>query len=320
MSAATLEQQLQTFIQHLAIERNLSEHTLSNYSRDCRKLIQWCEHRELIALTAIDAGHVRSCLRDLHSGGLQSRSLQRWLSSIRTFFNFAVRRKWITHNPAQGITAPKSPRRLPKTLDADQVGHLLDIAGDDWLTVRDRAMLELFYSSGLRLSELVNLDIAQLDSAEAVVRVTGKGRVERQLPVGSFAMKALGQWLGVRARHPAARDNPALFISQRGNRLAARTVQQRIRHWSQQQGLPEHVHPHMLRHSFASHMLESSGDLRAVQELLGHANLTTTQIYTHLDFQHLAKVYDAAHPRAQKRSGAEKAPPTLPPDSGKDAE
>lgn len=300
MAAAVFEREIEAFLRHLAVERNLSPHTLEHYSRDCRRFADWCADHQLVALDNIDSHQMRAALAQLHRQGLGGRSLGRWLSSLRTFFHFAIREKWLAHNPALGVRAPKSPRKLPKTLDADSAGHFVALTGDDPLALRDRAILELFYSSGLRLSELVALDVTHLDLGDARVRVLGKGRKERELPVGSHAISALRAWLEAR-RGLASRDCTALFVSQRGGRLSARAIQDRFHKLSVGQGMASRIHPHMLRHSFASHLLESSGDLRAVQELLGHANLSTTQIYTHLDFQHLAKVYDSAHPRARKK-------------------
>ncbi len=298
--AVAFEREIDSFLRHLATERNLSPQTLEHYGRDCRRFALWCADQGIDSLASIDSHQVRGALAHLHRQGLGGRSLQRWLSSLRTFFQFAIREKWLGHNPAIGLRAPKSGRKLPATLDADDAGRFVAVTGDEPLQCRDRAMLELFYSSGLRLSELAGLNVEHLDLGEATVRVLGKGRKERQLPVGSHALAALRQWLPVRAS--VAKDgDPALFVSQRGGRLTARAIQDRFHKLSIQQGMNTRVHPHMLRHSFASHLLESSGDLRAVQELLGHANLSTTQVYTHLDFQHLAKVYDSAHPRARKK-------------------
>jgi integrase/recombinase XerC len=221
---------------------------------------------------------------------------------VRAFYGFLVRAGLASSNPAVHVQAPKPSRRLPATLDADQVASLLKLDGDDDLAVRDRAILELFYSSGLRLAELVGLNVGDVDMKDHTVRVTGKGSKARILPVGRLALAALDRWL---AQRPSMAKGgvTAMFLSRRGTRLAARSVQARIDYWSRRRGTPVHVHPHMLRHSFASHMLESSGDLRAVQELLGHSSLSTTQVYTHLDFQHLATTYDRAHPRARRRSG-----------------
>lgn len=300
MATVLFAAEIQAFIQHLGVERNLSPHTLEHYARDCTRFASWCTQHGVNALQSIDSQHVRSAMAQLHRQGLGGRSLQRWLSSLRTFFHFAIRRKWLAHNPALGVRAPKSPRALPKTLDADEASRFVDLAGDSWLNLRDHAMLELFYSSGLRLSELVNLELPALDLVEANLRVTGKGGKERQLPIGSHALAAINRWLPVRATM-AEPGCLALFVSQRGTRLSPRGIQQRFYKLSISQSMQSRIHPHMLRHSFASHLLESSGDLRAVQELLGHANLSTTQIYTHLDFQHLAKVYDSAHPRARKK-------------------
>lgn len=299
MAAALFSTQLDAFSDYLS-QRNLSPHTIEAYLRDCRKLARWCSNQGIDDLARLDGQHIRSCTAWLHRQGAGGRSLQRWLSSLRAFFNFAIRRQWLKYNPAAGIPAPKSVPRLPKTLDADATARFVTIEGNDWIDCRDRAILELFYSSGLRLSELVNLDLGHLNLREATVTVIGKGRKERQVPVGARAMEALGLWLK-RRQEKATPDNRALFVSSRGGRLAARSIQERFYRHSAGRAMDQRVHPHMLRHSFASHLLESSGDLRAVQELLGHANLTTTQIYTHLDFQHLAQVYDKAHPRAKKK-------------------
>lgn len=300
MAESLFTSQLQAFAEHLAVERNLSPMTVANYLRDCERLAKWCAAHNIQTLNTLDSQHIRSCLAALHQSGLGGKSLQRWLCALRSFFRFAIRRGWIKANPAIAIGAPKSKHTLPKALDVDEAGRFVQFEGADWLSARDRAIVELFYSSGLRLNELVSLDIEGIDLGEASLRVLGKGRKERLLPIGSHARNALLQWLQVRDQY-ANEGCRALFVSKRGGRLAARSVQDRLHKLSVRQGMQERIHPHMLRHSFASHVLESSGDLRAVQELLGHANLSTTQIYTHLDFQHLAKVYDSAHPRAQKK-------------------
>ena len=279
--------------------RNLSIHTLKNYQRDLNKLIAYCDAQSIEHWTALDEQHIRQHVSQCHRKGLSGKSLQRALSSMRTFFAYLIEQGVLKFNPAKQVKAPRSARKLPQTLDVDRVGQLLTINGSDDLAIRDKAILELFYSSGLRLSELTGLNINSLLSANEV-KVTGKGNKERILPVGRKAVEALQQWLAI--RHKLSNENEtALFVSQKGSRLSPRSVQQRLRHWVLKQGLDTHVHPHMLRHSFASHVLESSGDLRAVQELLGHADISTTQIYTHLDFQHLAKVYDRAHPRARSK-------------------
>jgi integrase/recombinase XerC len=248
----------------------------------------------------LDSYAVRRFAAESHRRGLGPRSVARRLSAVRTFLNYLVEMGHVGSNAGVHVQAPKPPRRLPNTLDADQVASLLAISGDDLLTLRDRAVLELFYSSGLRLAELVGLDVGDVDVADRTVRVTGKGSKTRVVPVGKQALSALHDWLAVRPE-VAPLGEQAMFLSRGGQRLSHRSVQSRINHWARRQGARTRVHPHMLRHSFATHLLESSGNLRAVQELLGHASLSTTQVYTHLDFQHLAQVYDQAHPRARKR-------------------
>ncbi|MEJ2433630.1 MAG: tyrosine recombinase XerC [Pseudolabrys sp.] len=288
------------FIAKLRDERRLSPNTQLSYRRDLARFCEFCRTQSVGAWRDLTEHTVRAFVAWRHRGGLGGRSLQRELSSLRSFFDYLIEEGLAGHNPARAVRAPKSPRRLPKTLDVDQSARLMEIPGDDELALRDRAMLELFYASGLRLSELVGLDLADIDLREALVRVTGKGRKVREVPVGRFAIAALRAWLARRADLVKAGE-PALFVSRGGARISRRNVQQRLRQWAQRQGIDVRVHPHMLRHSFASHLLESSGDLRAVQELLGHADIATTQVYTHLDFQHLANVYDRAHPRARKK-------------------
>jgi integrase/recombinase XerC len=292
---------LQRFQTKLRIERRLSPHTLKNYQRDLDNLCRFCDQQSIDDWPAIDEQHVRQYVSQRHRQGLSGKSLQRELSAFRTFFRFLITEGLIKYNPAAEVQAPKSRRKLPDTLDVDKVKRLVEIKGDKPLTVRDRAILELFYSSGLRLSELLNLDLADIDQQEGLVQVTGKGNKTRRIPIGRHALTALAQWLKVR-NDLVANDESAIFVSQQGRRLSARTVQKRIKDWALKQGIDVRVYPHLLRHSFASHVLESSQDLRAVQELLGHADISTTQIYTHLDFQHLASVYDKAHPRARKKS------------------
>jgi len=236
----------------------------------------------------------------LHGRGLQGRSLARALSAWRTFFRYLARDHRFRCNPFQGIRAPKSAKTLPKALSPDEAVRLVALTGDEVLTVRDRAMLELFYSSGLRLSELTRLNVADVNFSDETVRVLGKGNKTRVVPVGACARQALQAWLALRAGL-APVEETALFVDQRGRPMSQRTVQRRVATWATRQGITQHVHPHMLRHSFASHVLQSSGDLRAVQEMLGHASISTTQVYTHLDYQYLAKAYDAAHPRAKKK-------------------
>jgi len=302
---STLPEQLARFEEHLRSERRLSPYTVQSYGRDLQKLADWCQRQQQSDLSRLNSQHIRLCLSELHRQGLGGRSLQRWLSSLRTFFNYALKQQWVKTNPCAGLNAPKSPKKLPRTLDVDQATQFVSTPGDSWIDCRDHAIIELFYSSGLRLSELISLDLVDIDFADQIVRVTGKGSKTRQVPIGSHAIKALRQWLKRRQENQSDTDQEAVFISARGKRIAPRTVQERLRLISLQQGMQGKVHPHMLRHSFASHLLESSGDLRAIQELLGHANLSTTQIYTHLDFQHLSKIYDQAHPRAKRKSDPE---------------
>ncbi len=293
--------QLASFSQHIDTAKNLSPLTTKSYLRDLSRLQSLLEDQAIETLSDIDTQHVRSALATLHKNGLSSASLQRWLSSVRTFFRYAMLKQWLGNNPADGIQAPSKAKKLPKLMDADQAAQLVNIAEDDWHSLRDRALLELLYSSGLRLAEIANVDIDDIHSDEATVRVTGKGNKTRLVPVGSCALTAIRHWLKVRNAR-AFENEKALFISQRGRRISHRAIQQRVKLIAKQQGISQPINPHMLRHSFASHMLESSGDLRGVQELLGHANLSTTQVYTHLDFQHLAKTYDRAHPRAHSQS------------------
>ena len=280
-----------------------SAHTISNYRRDLKQLVTFCEENaHLTRWQQLNHQIIRGFVIWRHQQGLSGRSLQRELSSLRSFFSFLITQDVLDHNPAQGVRAPKSGKRLPKNLDIEQTEQLLKINQSDPLALRDMAIMELFYSSGLRLAELVSLNIDSIDLNAASVIVIGKDRKERRVPVSSKALEAIGRWLDVRKKLlKGEADQPALFLSNRGQRLSPRAVQVRVKQWAKHQGLNVPVHPHMLRHSFASHILESSGDLRAVQELLGHADIATTQIYTHLDFQHLAKVYDSAHPRARKR-------------------
>jgi integrase/recombinase XerC len=292
--------QCDDFFRSLASERRLSPHTLSNYRHDLALLTAYCDAHDIGQWSGIDAARARAFAAQLHRQGRSGRSIARTLSAVRSLYRYLLRRGECPHNPFAGLRAPKSGRRLPKALSVEQAARLLEIDGRAPLALRDRALLELFYSSGLRLAELVALDLDRLDLADGTVTVTGKGAKTRIVPVGNKARAALHAWLGVRAALAASGER-ALFLGRNGRRLGARAVQARVRQWAARQGLATHVHPHMLRHSFASHLLESSGDLRAVQELLGHADLSTTQVYTHLDFQHLAKVYDAAHPRARRK-------------------
>lgn len=289
------------FCAHLANERRASEHTVANYRRDLHAAAALFAEAGLQEWRAIDTHAVRAAVASRHRQGLAASSLARFLSSLRSFYVWLLREKLVEHNPAVGVRAPKQQRPLPKTVDVDQIAQLLDDDSTDPFAIRDVAIMEVFYSSGLRLAELVALDINSIDRNAGELRVTGKGNKQRYLPVGRKALDALSAWLTIRGDWVAV-DEPALFVSRRGTRLARSSVARRLSLWAQRRGLDSHLHPHKLRHSFATHMLESSSDLRAVQELLGHADIGTTQIYTHLDFQHLAAVYDAAHPRARRQS------------------
>ena len=291
---------IDAFLERLRTERRLSSHTLAAYRRDLDALVEYCSYDDVATWSELDVYHVRRFAAQCYRQGLSARSIARRLSAVRGFLSELVETGAVKSNVATHVQAPKPAKRLPATLDADQVANLLELSGDDELTIRDRAMLELFYSSGLRLAELVGLDVDDIDHDDQVVRVTGKGSKSRVVPVGRFALEAVREWLRLRSRFAAAGER-AMFVSRRGTRLAMRTVQSRIKHWATVRGTTTHVHPHMLRHSFATHLLESSGDLRAVQELLGHSSISTTQVYTHLDFQHLAHIYDQAHPRARRR-------------------
>ena len=296
-ASADLLQQFEDYLQH---EKRYSPHTLSGYKRDLKQFSEWLIAKDNDSILTADSLSIRNWVASLHRQGMGGKTLQRKLSSLRSFYQYLVRNHYLKNNPAVDIRAPKSARTLPKTLDPDTLTQLLAIKSNDILAVRDCAIMELFYSSGLRLSELVDLDIDSIDLQECTLRAIGKGNKTRVLPIGKKAVDALNIWLRRRA-DMAHSEEISLFVSKRGTRISTRSVQQRLDYWRKKQGLEQHIHPHKLRHSFASHILESSGDLRAVQELLGHADISTTQIYTHLDFQHLAKVYDKAHPRARKK-------------------
>jgi integrase/recombinase XerC len=296
------------FLLHLAHERRMSMHTISAYRHDLLRLAEFCTSRGHAQWSALSNREVRGFAAAEHNGGISPRSIQRRLSAVRTFFEYLQRESAATTNPAIEVRAPKLKKRLPTTLDADQMGRLLDFRADDSLAARDKAIMELFYSSGLRLSELTGLDLGALDLTDRTVRVNGKGNKTRIVPIGRQAIDALKSWLKERAQLKGLaadqRITGAVFVGRNGHRLSVRAVQLRVAGRARRQGLSMHVHPHMFRHSFATHLLESSGDLRGVQELLGHADIGTTQIYTHVDFNHLATVYENAHPRAKRRRGA----------------
>ena len=298
MTDTSLTPAVTRFLRYLGVERQLSPITLLNYQRQLDAVIEMACAMGLQNWQQCDAAMVRSFATRSRRKGLGAASLALRLSALRSFFDWMVSQGELPANPAKGVAAPKAPRHLPKNIDVDDVNRLLDIDLNDPLAVRDRAMLEVMYGAGLRLSELVGLDIKHLDLDTGEVWVLGKGSKERRLPIGRNAVLWIEHWLDLRGLFGG--DDDALFLSKLGKRISARNVQKRFAEWGIKQGLNSHVNPHKLRHSFATHMLESSGDLRGVQELLGHANLSTTQIYTHLDFQHLATVYDAAHPRAKR--------------------
>lgn len=295
-----LQATLDRFADHLAHERRLAPLTCRHYRRHLDAFANHCRDAGIDDWTAVDVHRVRTFAALLHRRGNAGKTLQAVLAAIRALFNFLLREGQVQHNPAQDVRAPRSGRKLPEPLDVDQMAQLLQAPAADPLARRDHAVMELLYSSGLRLAELVAADINDLDRREALIRVTGKGSKDRIVPVGRAALAALDAWLEVRGQWAGAAET-ALFVSRNGARLSARSVQERLRRRGLERGVAGRIHPHKLRHSFASHILESSGDLRGVQELLGHADISTTQIYTHLDFQHLASVYDRAHPRARKK-------------------
>jgi len=294
----THQRYLDGYLAWLCNEKQYSALTAENYARDLKHLFELAAETPLANLKI---HHIRRFVAQLHSKGLGGRSLARMLSAWRGFFTYLMRDHGLTDNPCVGLRAPKSPKTLPQALSPDEAARMVDLPTDTPEAIRDKAMFELFYSSGLRLAELVNLDPAQLDMNAGEVRVTGKGSKTRIVPLGTFAIAALQAWLAVRGQL-AKPDETALFVGARGSRISPRVVQLRMKQWGIKQGITSNVHPHLLRHSFATHVLQSSGDLRAVQEMLGHASISTTQVYTHLDFQYLSKIYDAAHPRAKKKT------------------
>jgi integrase/recombinase XerC len=307
---------IERFRRYLWAERRCSPHTVAAYTRDLHALVSYCDHTGLESWAGVDTGHLRAFAARLHGAGLGPRSIQRRLSAVRSFYEFLQREAHalrhaahiesgdrevaqIRSNPGQEVRAPKAARRLPETLDADQMARLLEIPAGEPFATRDRAIMELLYSSGLRLAEIVALDVGHLDRRDRTVHVLGKGRKARVVPVGRVALRTLEQWLPERASCIRPGEQ-ALFVGRSGRRLGRRAVELRVAYWARRQGIATHVYPHLFRHSFASHLLESGAELRGVQELLGHADIATTQIYTHLDFQHLARIYDATHPRARR--------------------
>ncbi|WP_295717175.1 tyrosine recombinase XerC [uncultured Halovibrio sp.] len=302
--AEGLPQPVQRFLRYMASEKRSAQRTCEHYGRDLRRLCQWCDNQER-DLVALNQAELRRYVAGLAREGRSGRTIARHLSAIRRFYGFLIREGLVADNPALDIRPPRNQRPLPGVMDVDQLHHLLEQSPEDPLEMRDLAMIELMYSSGLRLAELVALNDADVDRRDASVRVTGKGGKTRIVPIGRAALAALDRWLEQRPALALASES-AVFVSRRGQRIHRRTVQARLRRWGQRCHADQGLHPHLMRHSFASHMLESSGDLRAVQELLGHSDIATTQIYTHLDFQHLAQVYDSAHPRARRRKAGDR--------------
>jgi len=299
--------QIADYLEYLAIGRRFSDHTIDSYKRDLARLRVFCDRNLIKDWDQMDPASARRFVADAHRSGASPGSIRRYLSSARSFYRFLLKEARVTTNPFVGVPAPKAAQRLPKALSVEQAENMVSIAdSSSELVVRDRAILELMYSSGLRLAELVALEVSDIDFGDALVRVTGKGAKTRVVPVGSKALDALRVWTDLR-RQWLKQGEMALFIGRRGRRIGPRAIQKRLEYWSKRQLPGTPVHPHMLRHSFASHLLESSADLRAVQELLGHSDISTTQIYTHVDFQHLARVYDSAHPRAHRKPGDDEA-------------
>lgn len=295
------ETELQKFFRYLTTEKRYSAHTLSSYQRDLGRFVEYCRQAEIESWKSIDSQHVRNYVARLHRQGLAAKSIQRMLSSVRSLFKYLLRHHLLDHDPTTGISTPRVKRKLPEVMGPDELAHLMQLDVSEPLALRDMAMMELLYSCGLRLAELVSLNLKDIDWQSQIIRVTGKGSKQRIVPFGRHATNALQLWLKQRELLVKSDDEHAIFISRQGKRISHASVQHRISKWAAEKGITQRVYPHLMRHSFASHLLEASKDLRAVQELLGHANLSTTQIYTHLDFQHLAKVYDDAHPRAKKK-------------------
>ena len=287
------------FFRYLETERRYSQNTIRSYQRDLEHFSVHLQDKKLSRWAELKPHHIRTYASQIFIEGLGAKSIQRRLSAIRSFMNYLLR-EGIKNNPAEGVKTPKAPKKLPGVLDIQQISQLLDIQETDPLSLRDKAIMELIYSSGLRLSEIVRLNPIDLNLSDKSLTVIGKGDKTRMLPIGNEAIKSLRSWLSCR-NELANPEEEALFVGSRGNRLSRRSIQSRIKHWARKNGIQQDVYPHLLRHSFATHMLEASGDLRAVQELLGHKDISTTQVYTHLDFEHLSKTYDKAHPRSGKK-------------------
>ena len=300
-----IQKPLDRFFEFLRSERGLSLHTQRNYKLQLHSMAEHLVSLGLNNWSQVDAAWVRQLASKGMRDGMKASSIATRLSSLRSFFDFLILRGEMQANPAKGVSAPRKQRPLPKNLDVDEVGQLLEVDENDPLSVRDRAMMELMYGAGLRLAELVSIDVKHISMSKGELRVVGKGDKERKVPFSGMAKEWVKNWLKMRGEL-ASSDEPALFVSKLGVRISHRNVQKRMAEWGQKQSVASHISPHKLRHSFATHMLESSGNLRAVQELLGHENISTTQIYTHLDFQHLATAYDKAHPRARKKDSSNK--------------
>ncbi|MRX28033.1 tyrosine recombinase XerC [Kangiella sp. HZ709] len=297
-----MQNDIDAYLDYLSHQRHYSEHTISNYRRQLMRLQDFCERKSLVKYSSIQSQDMRMLVAETHRKGASAPTIALMLSAIRKFFDYLIANKITLDNPAKGVRGPKKAKRLPRNIDVDSLSQLLDtMPTNTVLEIRDKAIMELFYSSGIRLSELVGVDLADLDIANTELRVLGKGKKERQVPVGATAIKAIKSWLKERFTLLKDESQQALFLNKNGDRFGQRGIQQRLAHWGKALGLNDRLHPHKLRHSCATHVLESSSDLRGVQELLGHASIATTQVYTHLDFQHLAKTYDAAHPRAKKK-------------------
>ena len=288
------------FFRYLETERRYSQNTIRSYQRDLEHFSVHLQDKKLSHWAELKPHHIRTYASQIFIEGLGAKSIQRRLSAIRSFMNYLLREGMSKNNPAEGVKTPKAPKKLPGVLDIQQISQLLDIQETDPLSLRDKAIMELIYSSGLRLSEIVRLNQIDLNLSDKSLTVIGKGDKTRMLPIGNEAIKSLRSWLSCR-NELANPEEEALFVGSRGNRLSRRSIQSRIKHWARKNGIQQDVYPHLLRHSFATHMLEASGDLRAVQELLGHKDISTTQVYTHLDFEHLSKTYDKAHPRSGKK-------------------
>lgn len=297
---------IEHYIDSLASAKRNSEHTLSAYQSDLRQFSDYCQQQDIQEWQAVNTKHIRAYIAKLHKTEAAPKTIRRKLSAIRSFLRFLQTQQVLSQNPAQYVKTPKLAKTLPKIMDVDQMQGLLDAGAESWLEIRDVAIFELFYSSGLRLSELTLLDLTDLDLTGQTVRIRhGKGDKQRDLPIGSKACKAITVWLSYRVKLVKP-DETAVFISKQGTRISQRNIELRLKQWCLKKQIPNNIHPHMLRHCFASHFLESSQDLRAVQEMLGHSSIATTQIYTHLDFQHLANIYDKTHPRAKKKSTDDK--------------